>query len=47
LSIGRQQVLISGILAAVIGFFETPVGAIFLMQLNYAIAPRLPLLSRL
>jgi hypothetical protein len=49
LSIGRQHVLISGILAAVIGYFETPVGvgAIFLTQLNYAIAPPLPLLSRL
>jgi hypothetical protein len=49
LSIGRQHVLISGILAAVIGYFDTPVGvgAIFLTQLNYAIAPRLPFLSRL
>ncbi len=36
-------------IGAVIGFFnaQVGVGAIFLMQLNYAIAPRLPFLSRL
>jgi uncharacterized membrane protein len=36
-------------LGAVIGYFDPPVGvgAIFLTQLNYAIAPRLPFLSRL
>ena len=36
-------------LGAVIGYFDPPVGvgAILLTQLNYAIAPRLPFLSRL
>ena len=36
-------------LGAVMGYFDRPVGvgAIFLTQLNYAIAPRLPFLSRL
>ena len=36
-------------LGAVIGYFDVPVGigVIFLTQLNYAVAPRLPFLSRL